>query len=233
MHIPDGWVDPAFIIVTWIITIAAIAVAIRKLRDVDETRIAYMAVLGGTIFAAQMLNFPIIGGTSGHLLGGVLAAAIVGPWAAILIITVILIIQALLFADGGVLALGPNIFNMGIIGVFVGYIIIIIFVKNTDPEKAKLRYYGGIFCGAFLSVVTASFFAALEIGTPIINSPAAIPLIIALPTIVFYHILIGLGEGMITCLIIFYFHSIDLNVFLELESPSIQIPRVRRYRSGD
>lgn len=228
MHIPDGWVDPAFIIITWIISIIFITFSLHKLRDIDETRISYMAVLGGTIFAAQMINFPIFGGTSGHLLGGALAAAIVGPWAAVLVMTVVLMIQALLFADGGILALGPNIFNMGIIGVFTGYSVLSFFTKNIDPETAKLRYYGGIFSGAFFSVVIASFFAALEIGVPIINHPATIPLFVVLPAILFYHVLIGLGEGLITGLIVSYFHSIEMNVFLELENPSLQLPKIRR-----
>ncbi|MFX1282921.1 MAG: energy-coupling factor ABC transporter permease [Promethearchaeota archaeon] len=228
MHIPDGWVDPAFIIVTWLITIAVIIVSSRKLRDIDETRIAYMSVIGGTIFAAQMLNFPILGGTSGHLLGGTLAAAIVGPWAAVLVITVVLMIQALLFADGGIIALGPNIFNMGIVGVFTGYSVLRIFMDKENPEDAKFRYYGGIFCGAFLSVVVASFFAALELGIPLINYPAAIPISVALPTIVFYHVLIGIGEGLITSMIVLYFHSIEMDIFLGIQRQPSQLVEVQR-----
>jgi len=198
------------------------------MRDLDETRIAYMAVLGGTIFAAQMLNFPIIGGTSGHFLGGLLAAAIVGPWGAVLVISVVLIIQALLFADGGILALGANIFNMAIIGVFIGYSIIRFIMFKTDPDRQKFRYYGGIFLGALFSVIIASFFAAIEIGIPILNSNPAIPFVIALPTILFYHILIGLGEGLLTVVIVSYFNAIEMNVFLEIKNPSFEIPSLRR-----
>ena len=226
MHIPDGWVDPVFLIITWILTIIILAISLRKLRDIDETRIAYMAVLSGTIFVAQMLNFPIIGGTSGHLLGGVLAASIVGPCGGVLVVTVVLLIQALLFADGGILALGTNIFNMGIVGVFIGYFIIRYLMLNQDPKTNRIRYYGGVFIGSLLSVVGASFLAAIEIGIPIINNPAAIPFTVALPTILIYHILIGIGEGIITCAIVLYFNTIEMNVFLELENPTFEISNV-------
>lgn len=231
MHIPDGWIDPTFLIITWLVSIGVLGISLRKMRDFEETRIAYMAVLGGTIFAAQMLNFPLIGGTSGHLLGGLLAAAIVGPWGAVLVISVVLIIQALLFADGGILTLGANIFNMAIIGVFCGYSIIHFLVFNSDPERQKFRYYGGIFLGAFFSVVIASFCAAIEIGIPILNSNPAIPFIIALPAILLYHILIGLGEGLVTVAIVSYFNTIEMNVFLEIENPSFELPSLRRRRS--
>ncbi|MFX0123015.1 MAG: energy-coupling factor ABC transporter permease, partial [Candidatus Hodarchaeota archaeon] len=219
MHIPDGWVDPVFLSITWIVTLIMLVLSLRKMRDLDETRITYMAVLGGTIFAAQMLNFPIIGGTSGHLLGGALAASIVGPWGGILVISVVLLIQALVFADGGIIALGANIFNMGIIGVIVGYLVIRYLMLGVEPESHKLRYYGGVFLGAFLSVVVSSFFAAIEIGIPIVNSPATIPFTVALPTILFYHVLIGSGDGLITTSIVKYFNMIEMNVFLEVEHP--------------
>ncbi|MFX0014811.1 MAG: energy-coupling factor ABC transporter permease [Promethearchaeota archaeon] len=228
MHIPDGWVDPAFLLVTWIITVSVLVLCLYKTRDFDETRITYMAVLGGTIFAAQMLNFPIIGGTSGHLLGGALAASIVGPWGGILVITIVLLIQALLFADGGIIALGANIFNMAIVGVLVGYIIIRQLMLNIEPEAHKIRYYGGVFLGAFLSVLMGSFFAAIEIGIPIFNNLATIPFTVTLPTILFYHTLIGIAEGFITTFIVIYFNTIEMNVFLAVTKPFPKISNTKR-----
>lgn len=227
MHIPDGWIDPVFLIITWVVTIIILAISLRKLRDIEETRMAYMAVLGGTIFAAQMLNFPILGGTSGHLLGGVLAASIVGPWGAVLVITVVLLIQALVFFDGGIIALGANIFNMGIVGVFIGYLIIRYLMLNNNSKENKTRYYGGLFLGSLLSVICASFCAAIELGIPIVNHPASIQLLIALPTILFYHLLIGIGEGIITCGIVYYFNMIEMNVFFELENPTFEFTKSR------
>ncbi len=228
MHIPDGWVDPAFLIITWIGVIIIITLSLRRMRDLDETRLIYMAVLGGTIFAAQLLNFPIIGGTSGHLLGGVLAASIVGPWGGVLVITVVLLIQALIFADGGIVALGANIFNMGVVGVFSGYIIIRYLMLNVNPDNFKIRYYSGVFIGGFISVFLSSFLAAVEIGIPIINNPATIPFNVALPAILFYHVLIGLAEGLITTFIVLYFNTIEMNVFLEIKKPDFDISTIRR-----
>ncbi|MFX1532762.1 MAG: energy-coupling factor ABC transporter permease [Promethearchaeota archaeon] len=223
MHIPDGWIDPAFILLTWIGTIIMIVISLRKLRNIDEKQLSYMAVLGGVIFVAQMLNFPILGGTSGHFLGGALAAIIVGPWGALLVMAVVLLMQALLFADGGVLALGANIFNMAIIGVFTGYIILRYSIGGVNPEENRIRYYGGAFLGAFLSVVVASFFAAIELGIPIVNSLPAIPLGVGLPTILFYHVLIGFGEGLITVGILYYLNAIEFDVLLEMRDPSLAI----------
>ncbi|MHA1215429.1 MAG: energy-coupling factor ABC transporter permease [Candidatus Hodarchaeales archaeon] len=228
MHIPDGWVDPAFLVITWTITILFFIVSLRKMRDIDESRITYMAVLAGTIFAAQMLNFPILGGTSGHLLGGALASAIVGPWGGFLVIAVVLIIQAFLFADGGLIALGANIFNMGIIGVFVAYFIIRYFMLGTDPKAQKIRYYGGILLAAFVSVVTASIFASMEIGIPVLNSASYVSFTDALPIMMFYHMIIGIGEGIITIAIVSYFNAIEMNIFLELENPSLKVDVLRR-----
>ncbi len=222
LHIPDGWIDPAFLIITWLVSIIIISISLYKMRDIDETRLAYMAVLGGTIFAAQMLNFPIVGGTSGHLLGGVLAAGIVGPWGAVLVITVVLLIQALAFGDGGIIALGANIYNLAIISVFTGYIILRLVIRNRTPDQNRIQFFTGVFLGAFFSVVIASICAAIEIGIPILNSTTNVSFTIALPTILFYHILIGIGEGVITMAIVYYFYSIDMNVFLEIENPTFE-----------
>ncbi len=227
MHIPDGWVDPFFLILTWVVTIIIILISIRKMKEIDETRLTYMAVLAGTIFAAQMLNFPIFGGTSGHLLGGALAASIVGSWGGCLVISAVLIIQAFLFADGGIIALGANIFNMAIVGVVVAYLILRIFMLNSSP-KNRYRYYGGVFLGSFLSVIVASVFAAIEIGIPIINNVSQVNFLESFFIILFYHILIGVGEGIITVLIVSYFNTIQMNIFLEIDNPSFSSPFPRR-----
>lgn len=227
MHIPDGWVDPFFLIITWIVTIIIVTISVRKMRDIDETRLTYMAVLGGTIFAAQMLNFPIIGGTSGHLLGGALAASIVGPWGGCLVICVVLIIQAFLFADGGIVTLGTNIFNMAIVGVFVAYFILRFLMLNHSP-KDQYRYYGGVFLGSFLSVTIASVFAAIEIGIPILNAVSQVNFLDSFLIILSFHILIGIGEGIITSVIVKYFNTIQMNVFYEIENPSISLTFAER-----
>ncbi|MFX1250715.1 MAG: energy-coupling factor ABC transporter permease [Promethearchaeota archaeon] len=223
MHIPDGWLDPAFILLTWTATLLMIVISLQKLRNIEGERLSRMAILGGVIFAAQMLNFPIVGGTSGHFLGGALATLIVGPWAAFLVMAVVLLMQALLFADGGILALGANIFNMAVVGVFITYIISRYTIMGFDPKKNRLRYYGGAFLGAFLSVVGASIFAAIELGIPILNSEPVVPLSVSLPLIVFYHILIGFGEGLITVGIIHYLSAIEFDSLLEMKTPATNL----------
>ncbi len=122
MHVPDGFLDAPTSIATGVVAAGAVAVALRKARTELDDRTAPMAgLVASFIFAAQMINFPVGAGTSGHLLGGALAAVLVGPWTGALCISVVLLVQALFMADGGVTAIGTNITLMGIVGCFVGY----------------------------------------------------------------------------------------------------------------
>ena len=122
LHIPDGFLTLAVSIVFWILTILAIGAAVRAVQtSLGEKQIPLVGVLAAAIFAAQMLNFPVAGGTSGHMLGGALAAIVLGPWAAILAMTAVIGVQALVFQDGGLLVMGANIFDMGIMTAVVGY----------------------------------------------------------------------------------------------------------------
>src|SRR4030042_1013914 len=117
MHIPDGFLSPAVSILLWGISALVIAYALRRVnRDLGERQVPMMGVLAAAIFAGQMLNFTVAGGTSGHLMGAALATILLGPWAAILVMTTVVGVQALIFQDGGLLALGANIFNMGLVG---------------------------------------------------------------------------------------------------------------------
>ena len=121
MHIPDGFLSVPVAVVMWLISIVVIAVALKRVsRDLDERQVPLMGVLAACIFAGQMLNFAVAGGTSGHLLGAALAAILLGPWAAVLVLTTVVGVQALIFQDGGLLALGANIFNMAIVGCIRG-----------------------------------------------------------------------------------------------------------------
>ncbi len=176
----------------WIISLVVIGVAVRRVgRELGERQVPLMGVLAAAIFAGQMLNFTVAGGTSGHLMGAAIATILLGPWAAVLVLTTVVGVQALIFQDGGLVALGANIFNMGVIGVAVSY-----FVYQTVRKIAGGRNWG-IFTGGFLaawfSIVIASLAVALELalsGT----SPANI----AVPTMAGIHALIGIGEGLIT-----------------------------------
>ncbi|MDJ0692762.1 MAG: energy-coupling factor ABC transporter permease [Mastigocoleus sp. MO_167.B18] len=193
MHIPDGFVSPSVAAATSLASVAALGLALGRSKEAFGIRRA--PVLGLTtafIFAAQMINFPVAGGTSGHLLGGALAAIVLGsPWAGALCIATVLIIQAVLFADGGITALGANIFNMAVIGVWVGWILTQTLQRLLGGSKGRLPLAGGIAAG--LSVVAAAIFAAIELsisGTGKLN--------IVLPAMTGVHILIGVGEGLIT-----------------------------------
>jgi cobalt/nickel transport system permease protein len=156
-----------------------------------ERQVPLMGVLAAAIFAGQMLNFAVAGGTSGHLLGATIAAILVGPWAAILVLTTVVGVQALIFQDGGLLVLGANIFNMAVVGVAVAYM-----TYQTVQKVARGRKWGifvGGFLAAWLSIVIASLAAALELAVSG-TSPANI----AVPAMASIHALIGIGEGLIT-----------------------------------
>lgn len=188
MHIPDGFLEPKVWVPLAFVSGGAVLAASKKVgKNMDEKLVPLMGVLAAFIFAAQMVNFPIGGGTSGHLMGGVLIAAIVGPYAALIIMATILIIQALLFQDGGITALGANIFNMGIIGAGVGYITFNSLNKITGNFKLA------VFISSWLSVVLASGAAAAQLSLS-----GVIPIAVSLPAMVGIHAIIGIGEGAIT-----------------------------------
>jgi cobalt/nickel transport system permease protein len=192
MHIPDGFLSTLVSVILWIISAGSVTYALRRVgKDLGERQVPLMGVLAAAIFAGQMLNFSVAGGTSGHLLGATLATILLGPWAAIIVLTSVVSIQALIFQDGGLLALGANLFNMAVVGVTVSY-----FVYTSVQRLARGKPWG-IFVGgaaaAWLSIVIASLACALELvlsGT----SPANI----AVPAMGGIHMLIGIGEGLIT-----------------------------------
>ncbi|MCA1954503.1 MAG: energy-coupling factor ABC transporter permease [Anaerolinea sp.] len=192
MHIPDGFLSIVVLVVCWVISLTVIGVALRRLNRLDSDRNdSLMGVLAAAIFAGQMLNFSVTGGTSGHLLGAALATILVGPYAAVLVMTIVVSTQALLFQDGGLLALGANLFNMAVVGVFVAYAVNRL-VRRLLGETRLAIFISG-FAAAWSSIFVASLACALELafsGT----SPANI----AVPAMGGIHALIGLGEGLIT-----------------------------------
>ncbi len=192
MHIPDGFLSVPVSVVFWIVAVVVIGYALRRVsRELDERRVPLLAVLAAVIFAGQMLNFSVTGGTSGHLLGATLAAALLGPWAAMIVMTAVVSIQALVFQDGGILVLGANLFNMTIVGVLVGYGAYSLLRRALGDRRWAVPVSG--FAAAWLSIVVASLSCALQLalsGT----SPANI----AVPAMGGIHALIGVGEGLIT-----------------------------------
>ena len=192
MHIPDGFLNVATAATTYVVSAGGVGYAVKEAgKRLGERHVPLMGVMAAFIFAAQMLNFPIAGGTSGHLVGAALAAILLGPWAGVLIMSCVLIVQCLIFQDGGLLSLGANIFNMGIVASFVSYYVYRAIGKLIgDSRKGTLL--GGL-VAAWGSVFVASIFCAIELAVS-----GTSPIGIALPAMAGIHALIGIIEGLIT-----------------------------------
>jgi len=192
MHIPDGFLSVIVSIVFWIISVVMVGIALRKSsRLLGEREVPLMGVLAAAIFAGQMLNFSVSGGTSGHLLGAAIATILLGPWPAVLVMTSVVSIQALLFQDGGILALGANIFNMAIVGVFVSYAVYTLLQRLFKSQS------WGIFVAGFIAAWTSIFIASLACALELALSGTS-PANIAVPAMGAIHAIIGIGEGLIT-----------------------------------
>jgi cobalt/nickel transport system permease protein len=189
LHIPDGFLSTAVSLLCWAASIMLLVVAVRKAQaDYDERLIPTAGVLAAFIFAAQMLNFPVAGGTSGHLIGAALAFIVLGPWLGLLVMTAVIALQALLFQDGGLIVMGANILVMGIVPGFAGYGIYRLVANRS--QRVKLAAAGG---GAWLSIVAASLVTALLLA---FSGTANLELVV--PVMVGVHMLIGMGEALVT-----------------------------------
>ena len=192
MHAPDGFLSVPIAAVMWAITLVVLAIAVRRTnRTLDERAVPLLGVTAAFIFAAQMFNFQVVGGTSGHLLGGVLAAVLLGPWAGTLVMACVIAVQALVFQDGGLLVMGANIFNMGVVGTLVGFYLYRALAGILGGEDRARIPAAGI--AAWSSVVAGSICMALELALS-----GTTPLSIALPAMVGVHVLIGIGEALVT-----------------------------------
>ena len=190
LHIPDGFLSTLMALLFWLLTAASVAISISKTnKTLGERQVPLMGIMAAFIFAAQMLNFPVAGGTSGHFLGGALAAIVLGPWAGILVMTAVISVQALLFQDGGLLAMGANIFNMGVITALIGFGLYRM-APGGDHKTTRLALAGA---AAWLSTMASALITAFQLwlsGTS--------HLAIVLPAMLGVHALIGIGEAVIT-----------------------------------
>lgn len=213
MHIPDGFLDTK----TWVTLSATsagvIGVVIVKTRKIaDEKHVPLLGIIAAFIFAAQMIKFPVIGGTSGHFMGGALAAILLGPYSAILVITAVLIVQCFIFQDGGVTTLGANVFNMGIIGSFSSYFTYALFRKisfKVSGTKQPVLFNAAF--SSWISVVLGAFACAVELAVS-----GTVPLSTAVPAMVGVNGLAGIGEGIITGLILNFIFKVRPDL-LEIE----------------
>ena len=196
MHMPDGLINAPVSIGAGVLVAGAVAVSLKKTKGSLDSQTAPMAGLVAVfIFAAQMINFPVAAGTSGHLMGGALAAILVGPWVAVLVMTVVVGIQALVFADGGLSALGINILNMGIVTVIVGILVFAGLMKVLPKTKSSIVAASAI--AAFLSVPAS---AAAWVFEYALGGTATYELQTVFISVVGVHLLIGIGEAIITAL---------------------------------
>jgi len=198
MHVPDGFLDAPTSLATGVVAAAGVAVALRGARRELDDRTAPMAGLVATfVFAGQMINFPVGAGTSGHLMGGALAAVLVGPWSAVLCLSVVLLVQALLMADGGITALGTNITLIGLVTVAVGWLVFV-GLRAVLPRRPA-SVVPAAAAGAFLSVPVAAVVFTLLFA---VGGTAPVDLSAVLTAMLAWHSVIGVGEAAVTSLVV-------------------------------
>lgn len=199
LHIPDGFLSLPVSLMCWVVAVGLIVLSLRRVQnDYQERAVPLMGVCAAFIFAAQMINFPIPGGTSGHLVGGTLAAVLLGPWAGSLVVSVVFMVQSVLFQDGGLTVLGANIFNMGLIGTFAGYYL----YKGIRSLVGFNTWRGmaiSVVVASWVSVVIAAIICAFQLALS-----GTVSLGIALTALVSWHLLIGIGEALITVTAVSY-----------------------------
>jgi cobalt/nickel transport system permease protein len=197
MHLPDGFLDVKTALLSTAAAGAGVGIALRQVRNTLEAR--QMPLLGlsaAFAFAAQMINFPIAGGTSGHLVGGVLTAILLGPSAALLVITCVLMVQCFMFADGGLMALGANVFNMAVLNSCGGYFVFRVSKRLFRMEEKRSTVFAAAFAGWF-GTVLGSISCAGQLALS-----KTVPWALAFPAMANVHMLIGIGEGLTTALIV-------------------------------
>ncbi len=198
MHVPDGFLDAPTSLATGAIAVGAIGLALRRAeREIDETGPALPGLTAAFVFAVQMVNFPVGAGTSGHLLGGALAAALVGPWTAVLVMSTVLLVQGLLFADGGLTALGTNVTLMAVVATTVGYLVTRALLAVLPRRPRSVVPAAAV--GAFVSVPAAALaFTALYA----VGGTVPIPIDTLTAAMVGWHLVIGAGEAVITAAVL-------------------------------
>ena len=217
MHIPDGYLSPQTYVPFYAVMIPYLGIAARKVGKVLRSRHVPLLALGAAFsFVIMMFNVPIPGGTTGHAVGGVIVAVILGPWAASIAVSIALIVQALLFGDGGITAIGANCFNMGVVIPFVGYYTYTLISGSSEITSPRRWVAGAI--GGYVGINVAAVIAGIEFGIqPLIASGpdghplyAPYPLSVAVPAMAFEHlILFGIVEALVTALIIIYLQKSD------------------------
>ncbi len=200
MHIRDGILTPEVCLAAGVLAAGAVAYSVRQMqRDLGERTVPYTGMMAALIFAAQMVNFPLFfAPVSGHLIGGVLAAVCLGPWAGCVALTLVLVVQALLFADGGLLSLGANVLNMAVVGTWFGWFVYV-GLRKLLGQSAGATVASAV-SAAYLSVLAAAVCFCIEFGISHRGTDFELGRVFALMFV--FHAAIGLGEGIITGLVV-------------------------------
>ncbi len=225
MHIPDGFINAPTSLAAGAVAAGGVGVSLRRAAQTLQERQAPLAgLVAAYIFAVQMLNFPVAAGTSGHLLGGVLAAVLVGPWAGCICVAVVLVVQSL-FADGGLTALGLNITNMAVVGVFGGWAVFRLLRRVLPATRPSVVASAGIAAGISVVLAASAFVVEYALG-----GTGGVPVGTVLAAMVGVHTLIGIGEGIITALTV----GVVLGVRPDLVygASDLQAPLVLRSQPG-
>ncbi len=198
MHVPDGFLNAPTSVATGAVAVVGVGLALRGARkELDERTAPLAGLVAAFIFATQMINFPVGAGTSGHLLGGALAAALVGPWTGVLCVSVVLLVQGLLFADGGLTALGTNITLMALVGVGAAWLVLVA-IRAVLPKKPGSVVFAAAIAALISVPVAATVFTLLFA----VGGVAEVPVGKVLVAMVGWHTLIGIGEAIITGLVV-------------------------------
>jgi cobalt/nickel transport system permease protein len=196
VHIPDGFINASTSLATGAVAAGGVGISLRRAaRTLQERQAPLAGLVAAYIFAVQMLNFPVAAGTSGHLLGGVLAAVLVGPWAGCVCVAVVLVVQSLVFADGGLTALGLNITNMAVVGVFGGWAIFLLLRRVLPATRTSVVVASGVAAGISVVLAASAFVVEYAVG-----GTGGVPVGTVAAAMVGVHSLIGIGEGIITAL---------------------------------
>ncbi len=228
MHIPDGYLSPQTYVPLYGASIVFLAIALKRLKkEMDIKHVPYIAMAGAFSFLIQMFNIPIPGGTTGHATGASIIAIILGPWTAVISVSIVLIIQAIIFGDGGITAVGANCFNIAVVIPFVSYYVFRI-INGGSRGDARFNIAG--FISGYLGLTTGAILTGMELGIqPLIaRSPDGTPLYspypleIAVPTMALEHLfLFGIIEGIVTLLILKYFYKHEPGLIYAIKGGSI------------
>jgi cobalt/nickel transport system permease protein len=224
MHMSDGIVNAPTSVIFGLLAIAAVGFCARRARtELDERAVPLAGLVAAFIFAVQMVNFPILPGVSGHLLGGALAAILVGPYTGVLCIAIVLVVQSLLFADGGVTALGANITNMAVIGVAAGYSTALLLYSIARRRRPDVPV-GGLAAIAFLAALVGTVCASMGFVLEYSVGGATVSLGTVAAYMLGTHVLIGIGEGLITAVTVMAVARARPDLIYLLKRSPVEVP---------